>query len=461
MENQINKLVVNFFKNINAKFIWNNEELIVESVPKEFENIIGRIPPYRFVFDEKLKTSQNSFINLDHNLIKIIARFLENSAKTTLLKINFEDKEIFEKIKRTFSWKNCHPKNLIKREKYNFFLRFTFQTDFGYLNKSEQLINEIYIHNEKIVEGNLNDYSVSEGNPKEISIKEAETFYPLALEKLKQLTKPKIEEHSKELKIQLESEVQRIKHHYAQEILDFRNNLEEEGKKIEELRKENKPENSLKIERIKQNIERIKHGFDSAKLKKEEKQFINHETKKYTLNIKNKLANTTLIYYPMFIINAGFANNSASSNVEIIYDPLTNEINKLFCYHCKKEIKEINLCSNGHVTCDDCLGTCKECGQLFCRSCLTNKCSICDKILCKNCSMRCAFCGKTICKNHSQKDKVSSKIGCTNCLKQCPNCRDYYRPTFFKQSTKSKKILCQKCISKEISESIQKDLFRN
>ncbi len=459
-EIQTKNLVTNFFKTIRAKISWNNEELIVENVPKEFEKVIGKSSPYYFVFEEKFKTPRNSLINLEHNLIKIIARFLENSAKTTLLKINFDEKETLEKIKGNFRWRNCYPRGLIKREKYNLFLRFKFQTDFDYFNKSEQLINEIYIHNGTIVEGNLNDYQVTEGNPKEISIKEAEEFYPLALAKLKQLTKPKTEELSKELKEKLEKEIERIKKHYAQEILDFRNTLEGEGKKIEELQKDKKPENLQKIERIKQNIERIKQGFDSQKFKKEEKQFINHETKKHSLNIRNKLANTTLIYYPMFVVNLGFMSNSASSNAEIIYDPLTNELKNLNCSNCKKDIKEIFLCSNSHIVCEACLSTCRECGKSFCQSCLTSKCNFCEKIMCKNCALHCAFCGKTICKSHSHKDKLTSRIGCQNCLKKCPKCNEYYRPNFFKQNPKTKTTLCEKCFSKEVSENIQKDLFR-
>jgi hypothetical protein len=143
---------------------------------------------------------------------------------------------------------------------------------------------------------------------------------------------------------------------------------------------------------------------------------------KHTLSIENKIINTTVIYYPVFKFNLFIKGDGSPRYLEMTYNPLTKELNKIVCETCGKEIKEINLCSSGHITCNECLSKCGECHRKFCDKCLKRSCSVCGKLLCKDCSITCLTCGSYVCKNHLMKDCVSGEERCKNCLRACLRC---------------------------------------
>ena len=67
------------------------------------------------------------------------------------------------------------------------------------MNEREKIINEIYVHDGKVIDGNLNDYNVTEGTKRDIEIPDMKEPYFIAKEKLKDMLKGKTNEISKAL----------------------------------------------------------------------------------------------------------------------------------------------------------------------------------------------------------------------------------------------------------------------
>jgi len=431
MENKIKLFVEKFFSSVGANIIEKEDSLIVSNVPPKFEKFYGKLSPYNFVFEKEHKNSNNELIENGNYLLKVISNFLDGSGKTTLLKINFDVKpedEIHKRIKLN----NCKIEKLIPKKKYNFFFRFTFHTTFQHLNNQDKMINQIHIYNNEIVEGNLLDYNLTEGNAKDVILPDIKESYDIAKEKAKELIKPKSILLSEELSEKLAKEIDRIESHFEKENEELkRKNLEEE------------------IFREKFN------EFEKDKLRE-----IGIEKQRHSLNLGTKLFNTTLIYYPIFAHDCFLANNINKRIIEISYDPLLEEINELFCEACNKKINNIYFCSSGHISCEKCFSKCGSCNENYCEKCLKIICKKCDKVICKKCASRCFGCGEILCKEHLKKDNISERLYCNNCLKVCERCSRKKEPSSFKISKKTGIVVCGECFRKEMQDGV-KDIFND
>lgn len=430
MEKELINFVEKFFINLKAQVLRKENILKISNVPNNFEKFYGKKSPYEFVFKIENKNLENELVQKGSFLLKTISNFLDNSGKTTLLKIKFDfNPKIIEKI---IKLKNCKIEKLIPKKKHNFFFRFTFHTAFQYLNEKEKKINEVYVYNNKIVDGNLSNYEIIEGNTKEVVLPEIKTQYELAKEKLKEINKSKIVLLSEELEKKLSKEIERIESHFKKEK--------------EELSKKNLEKNIL-----------LKKLEESKKDKLRE---IEIEKQRHSLNLGIKLFNTTLIYYPVFTYDCFLHNKENKRIVEIFFDPLLNQMNNLFCESCKKKTDEIYFCSSGHISCENCFTKCFSCNKSFCKKCMNIICRDCGKNICKNCSIRCFNCGKIICKKHSIKDNITEKSFCNQCLEICERCNKKKEPLNFKISKRTGADICGDCFRKEMQESVKKVLKR-
>ena len=426
MEDKIKLFVEKFFTSIGAGVFEKENSVVISNVPPKFEKFYGKISPYEFVFNKEYKNSNNEIIENGNYLLKVISNFLDESGKTTLLKINFEvnpEEEILKRIKLN----NCQIEKLILKKKYNFFFRFTFHTTFQHLNNQEKMINQIHIYNNEIVEGNLSDYNIVEGNSKDVILPDIKEPYDIAKEKVKELIKPKSILISEELQKKLEKEINRIDSHFEKEN--------------EELKKKNFEEEIFNEKFI--------------EVEKDKSREIEIEKQRHSLNLGTKLFNTTLIYYPVFSHDCFLTNDSNKRIIDISYDPLREEINELFCEHCNEKISNIFFCSSGHISCKKCSSKCGSCEENYCKKCLKINCSQCDELICKKCAIRCFNCGKILCKEHLKKDSISEKYYCDDCLKVCERCSKKKEPSSFKISNKTGITICGECFRKEMQENIR------
>jgi len=420
MEEQIEDFIVDFFRNLKCEVYYENDILVVEDVPKSFEDIYGKVSPYRINFDESAEGVE--FAGKGSRMIATINKYLEGSGKTALLRIDFEVDPAKE-IEEIISLKNCKIGNVLKKHKNNFFSRFTFLSSFDYLGESEKLINEVYVHEGEVVLGDLSGYKVLEGDENEEDVSHLEKDYLAARDYLGVLLKDKSLEINAILNEKLREEVEGIRRR---------------GDAFGE-------EPSAKVSKYSEFVKR-----DAAN--------------KYALKIKNKLVNTTVIYYPVFSFSLFLegerigGKKASGRQIEMTYNPLTKELEKISCESCDKEIRRLNLCFGGHISCEKCLGRCSECANQFCEKCLKRTCLACGRVLCKNCSTMCLGCGKYVCSNHLRKDAVSGGERCVSCLRACLRCHGLSSPKYFGEALDGSKV-CQKCIGEENRNKVMGKVF--
>jgi hypothetical protein len=407
----LKKFLINFFSNIKAEIKENDNVLIVDKVPKEFESYYGKKAPYYFVFDREAEGEEEK-IDKGSQIIKLISDYLSNKGQIGLVKIDFNATK--EDILRFIKFRNCELSSISKKPEYKFFIRFTFQTTFQYLNEREQVINSIFVDNDKLIDFIPDKYDCVEGKKQELEIGDIKKEYAIAKEELKKIIAPKINKIGDVLTKKLDKEIERIKDHF----------------KAQTSEKSISMKDALKFE-----DERIK-------LEKEEQFFLKDEEHKHGLNVSTNILNTTIFYYPIFKIDLWIKNNDVLRKEEVTYSPFAKQLFSVPCSSCKTELDEIFLCSSGHAVCKKCLGKCKECGKGYCLNCLNKICSYCNNKICSKCCIKCLRCGKYYCLGHIKKDNLSGKYSCINCIKKCFSCNAYCEKTI---KCSCGREFCEKC----------------
>ncbi|MBT4165780.1 hypothetical protein HOE04_01945 [archaeon] len=420
MQNPIKTFTINFFKNLNCEIETKNNLLFIKNIPEDFQKLAGKPEPFILAFNSEDNIDGAELITQGSYLLKTMNKYLESLCQTTLLKIDFNLEPKVE-ITNKFPLRNCQILNIDKTETPKFFTRFTFMTTFQYLNEREQIMNTIYIKDNQVTDFYLTSYNTSEGNIKEIPSESIKKDYTIAKEKLKSLIEYKTQTVGKELKKCLKKETDRIQKHYQSSVNEIENKSNNPQEKIRELRKE-------------------------------EKFFLNDEMQKHSLNIKNKLMNTTIIYYPIFIYNLTLKNETSQTTTQLTFNPLTREFNPITCNNCNEEINEIILCSSGHITCKNCGDRCNSCNEIYCKKCNLEECSICNIKLCK-CQIKCNNCRKIFCKDHTR--TINSENLCINCITSCNNCKRELPKYQLKNN------LCEKCNINNASKDVLDEVFGN
>jgi hypothetical protein len=465
MNNPIENFTIEFFKSIKSTITKKGEAYNIESIPTNLEEYIGRKGPYSISFKPGIEGCE--YISKEHKLFSGIVKYLKETGKTTLLKIDF-DTNPTKKIEEQLALKNCEISNITKKERNHYFSRFTFMTTFRYLNESEHHIQEIYTHKGNILKGNLEGYNILEGKQSEASSEHLEQDYITAKEHLQKHITTKVEGIKKELEKKLEQEITRIKEHYNNQLQELGGDLNEKLKKIQELeitlrtteKEEEEQKQKKQLERIRKSL--IKVGDDESKnrILKEQEFTIRDAIHKHSLNIDNNLINTTIIYYPVYHFNLFLKKEETGRYLDLVYDPLKEDIETLTCETCKKEVRNIHLCNSGHITCKECLHHCGDCGKEYCSNCLKRTCQASGKALCKHCLILCKGCGSYISKDYTRTDNVTGETRCTLCLRACLRCHGLSSQEHFAEAKDGSKV-CKKCLAEEKRTGIMKDIFKD
>jgi hypothetical protein len=431
MNDQNVNLVENFFKSLKCEVFRKGNELVVKGIPEKIQLVFKVERNVELLFEDLTDSA---------GLIIKIKDYLRNKPSKTLLKIDFEfPANISEKI----SLRNCSISKVEKKHENNYFSRFTFLTTFRYKSNIEQVLNEIYVHEGKIVSGNLKDYNVKEGKSEEASTEHLAKDFDVAKEKLHELLDKKIAEVSSELDVDLEKEIERIEEHYSSVLGEFNLNRNRLLERIKET------ESAGELEKVKKNKELLNTSLSDSHLKRiedEKKIVIDNEKMKYALDVENKLINTTIIYYPVFKIFLGLNEAGFTKNIEVVFNPLTNELTNFVCDSCKTLLDQINVCHGGHICCSSCLHACSECGKRFCRLCISGICSGCGKVVCKNCARKCEDCGNLFCKNCTRVSSLTGKEKCNACVVYCPVCSKIVEKSNLARDS-SGRMVCKSCAS--------------
>ncbi len=456
---RLKELVTNFFKNMGARISYDGVNLSVDSVEEEFEREYGKRTPYKISFIEKDINPRVEIFCPGSKMFNMVLRSLDQNVATTILKINL-DIDPLKQIEGKLLLKNCQLKEIKKDYENNFFSRFTFKTTFKYLNKNEESINEVFVHGNKIVRGNLKDYEISAGELKEVDTKYMEKDYLLAKENIRELIKPQVKEISSEISKLLEVEIDRIKSHYLVQKKELNDSVSKSKIRLKELEKADMtPENMERINKLQKVIDGKTLSESLNKIQKEEDFAIKDEKQKYAVSMNTKLLNTTVLYYLMYQLKLTLVDGSLKKDFQIGYDPLTNEILQTECFSCNKKMKEVALCKSGHVCCPDCLFRCVGCGGLFCKECLKDKCNSCAGPVCKDCLVSCKGCKKTFCKQHIREESFSGESYCLDCMGFCSLCSSSCLKKELVEVSPGKKV-CFKCQAKTKKEKVLGEIFR-
>lgn len=433
----------------------------VEKVPESFEKFAGKKSPYLFCFQEPIPGYE--LITSNHYMIKSIQEYLENKGETTLLEIIAEvDPKIF--IPQKFSLKNCEITSYTKKVHYKYIYRFSFLTEFQYLNENEKLLNSIFVKEGEIIDFNLEKYAVASGNKRYLKEPDLEKDYQISKEELKKRIQGKTQEIANDLNEKLEFELKRIKDHYEKIFLENKDEFLKLNQEIAELEQKkqlsdsNDSEINLKLNRLRASLLALENNDEIRKLKQEEEFFIKDETKKHSLNIKNKLINTTIIYFPIFEFDVFLKTNKSGRICKIFYDFIYDEVSTLNCDTCQKDLKDLIICSGGHLICKECVKTCPSCKEIFCEKCNSHKCSLCGEDVCSKCVVRCKNCGAFVCKSHSFVAEDTGQTLCGNCLSKCFRCEKVFSSSFIKPY--NGREICLRCYNKESQEEKLKKIFQ-
>lgn len=460
-EDKLVEFTKEFFKTLECSIKEEGDVLVVEKAPEKFEKYYGKAAPYKIIFSrEREGTEGFDVVTKGSYLLKAMISYLGKSGETTLLKIKF-DVHPEEEIKKRIFLSNCEIARLTQKKKHDYFSRFTFLTTFEYLNGKEQLTNDVYVYSGNVIQGDLSRYNVVDGDKRDIVIENIDREYSVSREELKERLKEKIQEISFELKIKLDKELERIESHFNQIILERGENLKklENRKLLLDSQKdfgEDIEEVDKKISRLETEINNLKENTNLEELEKEKEREKKLELTKHSLNVSNKLINTTIIYYPLLYFDVFLKNKNSKRMVEVTYNPLSEELSESFCEKCGKKAEKFLLDGSGHLICEKCVNYCGECKEIYCEKCLIKKCSFCNKKLCLNCSVRCNSCGKDFCKSHTEKDVFDGKAYCFNCMSVCTKCGGRFKP-----SSKGQKNICEKCNMEAIKKETLGRIFKN
>lgn len=447
--------VVKFFRSLGANVVLQGDLIIVQNVPLHFQKFYGKNEPYKFSLKKSLENSDCEFLEKGSYTMKTISSYLENSGETTLLKINFNS-NFEEEIKKRLKFPNSRIVKISPKKKYDLFFRFTFHSSFQYLNEKDKVINEIYVHNNKVINGDLKDYPVVEGNRSDIRIPDMKEAYFVAKENLKKILKNKTEIIANDLNKKLEKAIERIEKHFKTEGEELYDNLQKAVEKFNEAVNEN---DEPKIERQKKNLSNLKSKLNPNERKKDMDRSILIEKNRHGLNVNNKLFNTTLIYHPIFCSTLYLKNGSAKSKITVSFNPLLKKVEDVYCENCGTEMNDIYLCENGHVVCKNCLTHCESCGKDFCKKCIKTRCKLCGAYICDDCKTICFGCGKVMCKTHTQIDKISGKTYCNKCLTRCERCGNLKIGSYFKKSPRTGVKICEDCYRREVQAKVLDGVF--
>jgi len=142
---EIRNIISNFFSRVNCDLEEKEHVIIVNNVPKDFENLYGKKSPYTFSFEEYTEIESTEIVTSSSYLLTAISDYLKNKTKTSILKITF-DNELLNYLNQRIDFRDYKIKNIIPNSKNDIIYKLTFLTNLQYLNENiSSLIHFIYM----------------------------------------------------------------------------------------------------------------------------------------------------------------------------------------------------------------------------------------------------------------------------------------------------------------------------
>ena len=326
-EDKSKEFLLEFFKYTKIKD--ENGVLTISDVPTNFEKFVGKKSPYKFVFDIKIhnKVKDSELIIQGSYFLLAIRDYLGDKGQTNLLKINTIP-ELLE-IKNNSKLKTYNLSGIIP-DKLAFLYEFSFLSTYQYLNCKKQSVGKVLIKDKEILDFNLKEYSIQNGNKNEFLSLDLQDQYKLAKTKLNELTTSEIKPIKLILKEKLAKELFRITDHYHKQIKEKDEEVESCINKIKLLQGKlrhtsyQRDIDNLRrmIREANERLEMLKKKSYKERLKAEENFHINDEIEKHALLIKSNLINITVYYYSTYKLQV----SKNGKKTELSYDPILKKL---------------------------------------------------------------------------------------------------------------------------------------
>jgi len=454
------EFVLEFFKFLKCKVIEKENYLKINNAPKDFEDFLGKEAPYILVFNqEQLKELGDAeLITKGSYFLASIRDYLDDKGQTTVLSLMIPIVNPNKEIKKEINFNNCKLIDVGKKEGKKYLTKFTFFSSCQYLNEKKQFVSPFYISNNKVLDLDLEKYNFQEGDKNDLEVKNLHDSYNVAKEELNNVIKKEIKDTKLLLKEKLDNELNRLNKHFNQQINEKDEELDKYQEKVTIFKGQlenayyDKDIKALKnkIKKYEDYVERLKKEGYKERLKVEKSFHIQDEIDKYSLKIDNNLINLSIVHYPAFIFTISLKKGDLKKEIKISYDSLLKKLDLPICDSCKNPTKDINLCTNGHIVCNNCIKKCPDCKNELCGVCLNSECDDCHKKICKDCVTNCKSCKGKFCKDHIKKCPICKEDLCMDCLKECEFCKEMVCKDHFKKCTSCDREICEKCFKKEV-----------
>lgn len=293
VENNSKEFLLEFFKD--AKVEDKDGVLTVSEVPLGFEKFVGKLEPYKFVFDINThnKVKDSELIMQGSYFLLAIRDYLSDKGQTSLLKIIPELNKKYPDA---------------KQKAYGYLYEFSFLSTYQYLNDKKQTMSKILIKDNSVLDIDLSKFKTHIGNKDEISDLDSTNQYGVAKKILDKKVMKEIGSIKKVLGKKLEKELFRIKDHYSKQIKEKDEEVEACANKIKMLQSKLRHtsyerDRNIIMRMIRESTERLemlKQRSYKERLEVEKEFHVKDEVEKHVLSIKNNLINLTIYYYPIF-----------------------------------------------------------------------------------------------------------------------------------------------------------------
>ncbi|MEK6872304.1 MAG: hypothetical protein AABX16_05355, partial [Nanoarchaeota archaeon] len=418
--NQLSTLLKDFFVMLHCQ-VEGEEIMRVSKVPQDFERLYGKTAPYVFCFVKDFVEGDAEYISHSHHLINSISEYLRNKGNIALIRLTVGD-NLHEALASCLQLHNPLVR-IDKQINFDYIFKLTFETSMQYTNEHEKLLHTVYVHDNQVIDNFIiENYPHEPGEKSDIGLNTLREVRDVAKERIKQLLQNKIVSITEKLKLLLSKEIDRINRHYDSLIGEVEREIAVHTKRISELAKNTDDEQTIvraKINRLHETIARLQEKVNPSEIAKEKEFHICEEKQKHSINIYSHLLNKTIIYYPVYDLVITIANGKKLRQISLQFNPLTKQIQDIFCEQCNKDIKNLFLCSSNHVLCETCLIHCQSCHGLVCGKCRRQCCSQCDRVLCAQCNQNCSRCKKSFCAAHLRTDFMNKAAICADCSLIC------------------------------------------
>lgn len=91
--------------------------------------------------------------------------------------------------------------------------------------------------------------------------------------------------------------------------------------------------------------------------------------RKFSLRVKLELTDVLVVPLPVRTISVRLIRKKEERLVALAWNAVLKALDTPLCEHCSNHARPLFLCEKVHMLCAACLGPCRACGRVFCRSC--------------------------------------------------------------------------------------------